>query len=105
MISCLFHLYISPNTVRVEYRIRKAKKVRDAMGHQSVPSLLFNWEVLTEIYEEEITKMFPYTINSHKQMDELEWFQQQYRKKAMNEYIKWKAMTKMQEEMSLSEFE
>jgi len=80
---------VPDNTVRVEYRIEKTKKIKGLFEINSIPYLLNNWDILNQVFTKEMTRLYEPIINTNTYLDETDYFKEVYGKKYMNEYIKW----------------
>jgi len=95
---------IPDNTVRVEYRLEKAKKVKGLLDSNTVPYILNNWYLLEDIFTKEITRLYEPVVNTNSYLDETEYFRDKYGGRYLNEFYKWKAVQKISEDMSVNEY-
>ncbi len=98
------YLDVADNTVRVEYRIEKTKKIKGLLETNSIPYLLNNWDILNQVFTKEMTRLYEPIINVNIYLDEMEYFKDVYGNKYLNPYFKWKAIQKISVEMTIVEY-
>ena len=102
-VQCDDHESIPDNTVRIEYKLDKPKTVKQKLGNQSITHLLNNWDMVQEIYADEIDKLFSPHVSVNQHIDEGSYFKSG--KQPMKDYMQWMAFKGIMEDMTLAEFE
>ena len=92
---------IPDNTIRVEYRLEKARKVKGLLGTNTASYILNNWYLLEEVFTKEMTRLYEPAVYINDCLDDTEYFKETYGKKYMNEYIKWLGMIELYQKVGI----